>query len=296
MPCAGRRVRSGCRACRCSCSRRAATAPSSGLSRDRPAAPAAPISGSISPRQDAARALVRGCGLCRRRAQGACRSIADGRRRPAASGTAAVSHAELHHCRRRRLWRLLAAPTVRNRIAEAISKLMRKLGGAACIAVAGFLTLRGGIAVAAPLFVFGLGLLGTSFPMPWTQKSPGQRSRVRTGLLAMELDHDSGRMDGEVLAGPSRGASCSSLSDAELEVRSGPLRHVRAIRAWRCLRPGSTATSRTGAKASRPRTARARPAARCRRRKRWRYSVSSRVHAGRHPRRASPADEGIPSG
>lgn len=100
------------------------------------------------------------------------------------------------------------------------SALTRQIGGVACIAGAGFLTLRGQAAIAAPLFVFGLGLMGKStlFPsgFPWERKSPGQTSRVRTAVIAMKLDHDSGRMDGEVLTGPAKGRRLSSLTDAEL--------------------------------------------------------------------------------
>lgn len=94
---------------------------------------------------------------------------------------------------------------------------VRKLGGAACLALAGFLTLRGGFAMAVPLAIFGLGLMGFSMPMPWTRKTPGQRSRVETSLLAMELDHDSGRMDGEVLTGEFKGRRLSGMGDAELK-------------------------------------------------------------------------------
>jgi hypothetical protein len=98
--------------------------------------------------------------------------------------------------------------------------LVRKAGGFALIGIAGFLTLRGAFNAAIPLFVLGLGLLGQSglFPagFPWGQKSAGQRSRVATSLLTMELDHDSGRMEGTVLAGPFKGRLLSSLSDEEL--------------------------------------------------------------------------------
>jgi hypothetical protein len=93
----------------------------------------------------------------------------------------------------------------------------RKLGGAACIAVAGFLSLRGSFAVAVPLFLFGLGLFANTASFPWSRKSAGQRSRVRTSLIAMELDHDSGRMDGEVLAGPLKGRLLSALNEAETQ-------------------------------------------------------------------------------
>jgi DnaJ-domain-containing protein 1 len=80
----------------------------------------------------------------------------------------------------------------------------------------GFLALKGQINTAIPLFLFGLGLMGKQmvFPngMPWGRKSPGQMSRVATSLLAMELEHDTGRMDGEVLKGPFKSRRLSSLT------------------------------------------------------------------------------------
>jgi hypothetical protein len=99
--------------------------------------------------------------------------------------------------------------------------LVRKLSGGAIIAVSGFLALKGQINTALPLFLFGLGLMGQQmiFPngVPWQRKSPGQSSRVATSLLAMELEHDSGRMDGEVLVGPYKGRRLSSLTLEETQ-------------------------------------------------------------------------------
>jgi hypothetical protein len=101
-----------------------------------------------------------------------------------------------------------------------IAGLIRKLGGVGLIVVAGFLALRGAYVIAVPLFVVGLGLAGHSGLLagsfPWGQKTTGQRSRVVTGLLAMELDHDTGAMDGEILAGNLRGKRLSSLAEGEL--------------------------------------------------------------------------------
>ena len=103
--------------------------------------------------------------------------------------------------------------------------LTRKVAGGALIAVSGFLALRGAMNVAMPLFVLGLGLFGQQmvFPngLPWTRKSPGQRSKVSTSMLAMELDHDSGTMDGEALVGPSKGKRLSAMSDNELQAFHG---------------------------------------------------------------------------
>jgi hypothetical protein len=119
--------------------------------------------------------------------------------------------------------------------------LMRMAAGGAMLALAGFLALRGAMNVALPLFVLGLGFLGqpSMFPngFPWNRKTPGQRSRVATGMLAMELDHDTGRMDGEVLGGPLKGKQLSALSEAELRslhqlCRSSADQSLALLEAW----------------------------------------------------------------
>ena len=98
---------------------------------------------------------------------------------------------------------------------------IQKMTGGAVIAFAGLLALRGQMQVATALFVFGLGLFGAGAAFPggfrWPGgRSAGQKSRVATPLLAMELDHDSGSMDGEVLAGPAKGKRLSELVPEEL--------------------------------------------------------------------------------
>jgi hypothetical protein len=102
-----------------------------------------------------------------------------------------------------------------------LAALIRKLGGVALIGVAGLMALRGGYVVAVPLFVAGLGLMGysefTSNGFGWNQKTSGRRSRVATGLLAMELDHDTGAMDGQIIAGSFSGRRLSGLADTELK-------------------------------------------------------------------------------
>jgi hypothetical protein len=102
-----------------------------------------------------------------------------------------------------------------------VARVLRWIGGGAALLFAGFLLFRGAIAVAIPLGAFGLGLLGwTSFwPASFgsrTQRSGGQASRVRTAFLEMELDHDTGRMNGRVLAGSHQGASLDALDRATL--------------------------------------------------------------------------------
>lgn len=99
--------------------------------------------------------------------------------------------------------------------------LSRKLAGGALIALSGLLTLRGMMTYAVPLFALGLGMLGQSaaFPngFPWARKSTGQKSRVATAILAMELDHDSGKMTGQVLAGPFKGARLEEMDPNDLQ-------------------------------------------------------------------------------
>ena len=99
--------------------------------------------------------------------------------------------------------------------------LIRKLGGVAVMAFGVFMMLKGEINVAIPMFMLGLGLMGQQamFPngMPWQRKTPGQASKVSTSLIAMQLDHDTGRMDGDVLMGSLKGRKLSSLTLAEAQ-------------------------------------------------------------------------------
>lgn len=66
--------------------------------------------------------------------------------------------------------------------------------------------------------------------------TPGQSSGVRTRYLAMRLDHDTGALDGEVLAGRLAGRRLSSLDAAErrdllAEVADDPA-SVQVLEAW----------------------------------------------------------------
>ncbi len=102
-----------------------------------------------------------------------------------------------------------------------VQGVSRKLAGGAIVALSGFLALRGLTAYAVPLLAVGLGLLGQSsvFPsgFPWSKKTAGQKSRVATEVLAMELDHDSGKMTGQVLSGPLKGAVLEEMNPGDLQ-------------------------------------------------------------------------------
>src|SRR5262245_27927075 len=102
-----------------------------------------------------------------------------------------------------------------------LAGMMRKAGGVAALAAAGFLLMRGALPLAIPLAVLGLSLigrgnwLGVGGPFGSSRKTPGQTSDIRTDRLEMRLDHDSGRMDGTCLAGLFAGRTLSTLSDSE---------------------------------------------------------------------------------
>jgi hypothetical protein len=121
--------------------------------------------------------------------------------------------------------RLLAAADPR-RLAAGV----RKLGGVVALGAAALLAVRGALPLAIPLAIFGLALVGVrNFGLggPFggsTRKSPGQTSHIRTESLEMELDHDSGRMEGRCLNGKFAGRALSDLSDAELLELLGALR------------------------------------------------------------------------
>ncbi len=89
-------------------------------------------------------------------------------------------------------------------------------GGIGALGLAGVLGVRGRLDIAIPLGLTGLGLLGW---LPWsmpgfgarTHKSPGQVSRVRSAFVEMELDHDTGAMQGRILAGRHEGVPLEAL-------------------------------------------------------------------------------------
>ena len=90
------------------------------------------------------------------------------------------------------------------------------MGGIVGLAL--LLLARGQLQIA--LIVLGAGLpllLGRRGGLLGRAKSAGQASGVETEYLRVRLDHDSGAMEGEVLAGSFAGRSLSSLSRSEVE-------------------------------------------------------------------------------
>ena len=100
----------------------------------------------------------------------------------------------------------------------ALARAIKIAGGVISLAVAAFVGIRGELAVAIPLGIFGAGLLGWSpfgttvfpniggiFSGMASRPSTGQSSKVRSQFLEMTLDHDSGAMSGRILAGGNAG-------------------------------------------------------------------------------------------
>jgi DnaJ-like protein len=116
------------------------------------------------------------------------------------------------------LWALHAFTQVKPQTAAVVLKTG---GGLGALAVAGLLGARGRLDIAIPLGLTGLGLLGW---LPWSipglgarmRKSAGQVSRVRSAFVEMELDHDTGKMRGRILAGQHEGAALDALDVATL--------------------------------------------------------------------------------
>jgi DnaJ-domain-containing protein 1 len=99
-----------------------------------------------------------------------------------------------------------------------LARAIKIAGGVLALAVAAFTGFRGELAVAVPLGIFGAGLLGWSpfgnsgfgniggfFAGAGARRSAGQTSQVRSQFLDMRLDHDSGELSGQIVAGPHAG-------------------------------------------------------------------------------------------
>ncbi len=100
-----------------------------------------------------------------------------------------------------------------------IAIVLRIVGAVVLLAVGTFLSIRGAGLLGGPLVVFGITMLARAIGMNLPggrRKTPGQQSRVRTSIFAMELDHDTGNFDGDVLSGAFKGRRLSEFSLEEL--------------------------------------------------------------------------------
>ncbi len=98
--------------------------------------------------------------------------------------------------------------------------LVRYGVGSLLVAGGGLVSLRGALAIGVPLAIVGIGAITRGriggFSLGGASRSPGQSSAVTSAYVAMRLDHDSGAMEGEVLAGAFAGRSLADLDEADL--------------------------------------------------------------------------------
>jgi DnaJ-domain-containing protein 1 len=100
--------------------------------------------------------------------------------------------------------------------AARVAGTLRLSGPIALAVVGGGLTLVGRAGLGGMLLSLALAWYAANRKRRGTLKSPGRRSTVRTATLEMELDHDSGQLEGLVLAGRHEGRALGTLSEAEL--------------------------------------------------------------------------------
>lgn len=125
-----------------------------------------------------------------------------------------------------------------------VARAIKTIGGVVVLGLAGLMFLRGRWDFAVAVGGIGLWLLGLGAPPGWAKgsRNVGQGSapavsRVRSAMLEMELDHDSGTVDGSILAGAFEGRRLAELGDAQLrqllrDCRRDDFEGVRLLEAY----------------------------------------------------------------
>ena len=101
----------------------------------------------------------------------------------------------------------------------ALARTFKITGGSVALVGAGLMLVRGRIDMAFLLGSVAAWLFGWTGFASWkrrTAKSRGAVSRVRSAMIEMELDHDTGAMNGTVLAGSLAGRSLNELAEEPL--------------------------------------------------------------------------------
>jgi len=112
-----------------------------------------------------------------------------------------------------------------------LARLLKQAGGLLLLAAAVGLLLLGRLGLAAGIAGVGFWLLGISGSplgslMSWFRPAGGggvgggtasSNSRVRSAMIEMELDHETGKMRGRILAGPEQGKSLDDLTRPQCE-------------------------------------------------------------------------------
>lgn len=101
-----------------------------------------------------------------------------------------------------------------------LARMVKRGGGVAALIGAALLALRGRFDMALGVGGLGLWLLGLNQWKPGVFRNAGQPggvSRVRSAMIEMELDHETGAMRGTVLAGAHEGLPLEDLTRAQCE-------------------------------------------------------------------------------
>jgi len=115
-----------------------------------------------------------------------------------------------------------------------LANVIRLGGGIVALVAALLLVVRGQFGLAIPIGAAGLGMLGwgplRDVAFGGASGSSGKVSKVSAPFVEMELDHDSGRMSGRVIAGRYQGVALDSLDVpalvafmSEIDTESGAL-------------------------------------------------------------------------
>jgi len=97
-----------------------------------------------------------------------------------------------------------------------LARNLRLIVAGTLLVATAFLVLRGQLHLAAMLLTMALMMATGGIKGRVTKKREGQRSTVRTAMLEMHLEHDSGAMSGMILAGTHAGRALTDLSRADL--------------------------------------------------------------------------------
>jgi hypothetical protein len=97
-----------------------------------------------------------------------------------------------------------------------VANTLRLVGPAFLVLVGAIFSFAGRISIGAPLIMMAVAWFGRQRRMVRSRRTGGQKSVVRSAWLEMELDHDSGDMDGVVLVGRFEGRRLFEMSEDEL--------------------------------------------------------------------------------
>jgi hypothetical protein len=108
-----------------------------------------------------------------------------------------------------------------------VAAAIRYAGPALLLLFGGILALTGRFGAAAPVLTVAVAWFSRMRRRSAVRSTPGKKSVVRSAWLEVELDHDTGDMNGFVLAGPFEARTLDELSEEELRALAADIRGDR---------------------------------------------------------------------